>query len=153
MPFGAWAENISGDMYTAPLEADTNHPAPTAGDGPYGRINIDTTDQEHIATTAYVKGAYNSAIAASNQLFGHINNIYDSVDTLNTNMQTITGDVLNMVDERLADVAVAEDVENLQNSLHELGTTISNKRVEIYTTWDNDNLTTDVAFKTVVPQQ
>ncbi len=69
LPIAANAENISGAMYTAPTAADTNHPAPTTqADAPYGRANIDTTDQEHIATTAYVKGAYNSAIAAVNKV-------------------------------------------------------------------------------------
>ena len=69
LPFRATAENISGAMYTAPATADTNHPAPTTSAGPlYGRVNIDTADQEHIATTAYVKGAYNSAIAGINKV-------------------------------------------------------------------------------------
>lgn len=68
LPFTANAENISGNMYTAPAHYDSNHPAPTTNVGPsYGRVNIDTDDQEHIATTAYVKGAYNSAIAAVNK--------------------------------------------------------------------------------------
>ncbi len=69
LPFAARAENISGAMYTAPSTANTNHPAPTTQAGaPFGRIDIDTADQEHIATTAYVKGAYNSAIAAANNV-------------------------------------------------------------------------------------
>ena len=69
LPFTANAENIQGDMYVAPVHSDNNHPAPTTnGSAPYGRVNIDTDDQEHIATTAYVKGAYNSAIAGVNNL-------------------------------------------------------------------------------------
>ena len=76
LPFGARAENISGAMYTAPVAASNNHPAPTTqANAPYGRIDIDTTDQEHIATTAYVKGAYNSAIAAVNNVAGELNSL------------------------------------------------------------------------------
>ena len=44
-------------------------PAPTtSAEAPYGRVNIDTVNQNHIATTAYVKGAYNSAITGVNKL-------------------------------------------------------------------------------------
>ncbi len=42
---------------------------------PYGRVNIDTDDQSHIATTAYVKGAYNSAIAGMNHMAENKQNI------------------------------------------------------------------------------
>lgn len=76
LPITVNAQNISGAMYTAPTAADTNHPAPTTqANAPYGRIDIDTADQEHIATTAYVKGAYNSAIAAVNKA---VNNLDES---------------------------------------------------------------------------
>ncbi len=94
LPFGAMAENISGAMYTAPSVADTNHPAPTTGAGaPYGRVNIDTADQDHIATTAYVKGAYNSAIAAVNKV-GDITNTKQAQLT-NADGDNIVADVLS----------------------------------------------------------
>ena len=69
LPLTANAENISGNMYTAPAHETQQTPAPTTNaEAPFGRVNIDTNDQNHIATTAYVKGAYNSAIAAVNGL-------------------------------------------------------------------------------------
>ena len=75
LPFGAMAENISGAMYTAPIAANNDHPAPTTNaTAPYGRIDIDTADQDHIASTAYVKGAYNSAIAAVNKTKNYLYN-------------------------------------------------------------------------------
>lgn len=68
LPFVANAENISGAMYAAPVHETQQTPAPTTNSySPFGRVNIDTDDQDHIATTAYVKGAYNSTIAAVNQ--------------------------------------------------------------------------------------
>ena len=83
LPFAATAENISGAMYTAPATADTNHPAPTTNNSPsYGRVNIDTADQEHIATTAYVKGAYNSAIAAVNNVGELSEALYNTIEDI-----------------------------------------------------------------------
>ena len=56
---------------------DTNTPARVANDGtvkratydpPYATVEPTVADETHIATTAYVKGAYNDAIAAVNTL-------------------------------------------------------------------------------------
>ncbi len=130
LPFTVNAANIQGAMYTAPQEADENHPAPTTSfdvsDGNYfyfGRMNIDTADQEHVATTAYVKGAYNSAIAAVNGLSETITNMH--------------GDLTDVID---AAGFINEKANNISD-------TLDAKRVKIYTTWDND---TDAAT-TLVP--
>ena len=73
LPLTAMAENISGPMYVAPTYATPDNPAPLTNVlGAYGRINIDTADQQNIASTAYVKGAYNSAIAAVNKVNGEM---------------------------------------------------------------------------------
>ena len=142
LPFAATAENISGAMYTAPATADTNHPAPTTqANAPYGRANIDTADQEHIATTAYVKGAYNSAIAGINSKQDTI--FYFEPDT------GIQRPIPTHVALSLDDVNDIEELISwgtLDEAITDINTTISNKRVEIYTTWDNDNAKTQVAF-------
>ena len=143
LPFGAMAENISGAMYNAPATADTNHPAPTTqADAPYGRANIDTADQEHIATTAYVKGAYNSAIAA-------VNSVIPINDVTREPMQT------NVISsEEMVDVLIYRDISGTDRNLISAGAVadgILRQRVEIYTTWDDDD-TTDVALKTALPE-
>lgn len=96
MPIAATAENISGAMYTAPSAANNDHPAPTTQAGaPYGRANIDTTDESHIATTAYVKGAYNSAIAAVNNVANDVSGKqgqlvnFESGNNLSTNVVAV----------------------------------------------------------------
>ena len=152
LPFTAMAENISGAMYNAPAHADNNHPAPTTNAGaPYGRIDIDTADQEHIATTAYVKGAYNSAIAA-------VNNVNDDkqVKLLNDNDDSILPDVLNNGGWSLRG-RVSEIMAGTASSYYgdfDLGRTlmtadeiafgvagvVQSQRVEIYTTWDDDDV-------------
>ena len=227
LPFAVHAGNISGAMYIAPSASDNNHPAPTANAAPpYGRIDIDTADQEHIATTAYVKGAYNSAIAAVNKVNstkqGQLVNIedrpHDIADAVLSSkilsgglgeiLETITNN--DAVDSVYSDIAGTIGVNNLDETLitagatlnlirdtthrlyvdkqNELGyednqgnwhaqsgdlrtslsdvtqptqlvtgqavvdaindvnTTISNKRVEVCTTWDNDNAKIQVAF-------
>lgn len=110
--------------------------------GPYESTNITNDDASHIATTAYVKGAYNDTIAALNnvdyakqdQLFVYdtatdeefkVNHVIDSFDQVDG-----PGFLIN-----------AEGVER------EIDNKINSKRVEIYTTWD-DNDTTEVSLIT-----
>ncbi len=75
----------------------TNTPALVGSDGtinraatggPYQTAVIGEHDDEHIATTAYVKGAYNDTIAAMNTAFDVINN-------LSGNIAGITDDIDN----------------------------------------------------------
>ena len=170
LPFRATAENISGAMYTAPATADTNHPAPTTSAGPlYGRVNIDTADQEHIATTAYVKGAYNSAIAAVNKvndtlssLNSFVNNdIEDEIagkQDMLVDMQGLemSGEVadanffINRLDNPsgLAGYLVTADGaaagiltvrDAMDSRIDGLSDDLDAQRVTIYTTWDDDS--------------
>ncbi len=152
LPTVAVAENISGAMYTAPAHYDTNHPAPTTNaTTPFGRVNIDTADQEHIATTAYVKGAYNSAIAAVNAVDARKQNYLFNFDSGETISSSVIG-TINFVDylkeDEILDVEGWEDRSLVTAEAVYDG--IKSQRVEIYTTWDTND-TTDVAFKTVLP--
>ena len=164
LPFAATAENISGAMYTAPATADTNHPAPTTqANASYGRINIDTADQEHIATTAYVKGAYNSAIAAVNKVAVGVGEKQDVLTTVNSDesIQPFVIDEAYMLDilQAVSDIDMfGEGISTYDDMLitakgAAAGITgyVNSKGVEIYTTWDDDDATTDVALKTVLP--
>ena len=145
LPFTANAENISGNMYTAPATYDTNHPAPTTIEAsPFGRVNIDTNDQGHIATTAYVKGAYNSAIAAVNTKQDSLSNSWTG--------DFITGAVggedffylLDNADDPSGDGAVV--------TAGAVAQAIKSQRIEIYTDFNNDSAKTDVSLITVLPQ-
>ena len=153
LPFGAMAENISGAMYTAPSAADTNHPAPTTDANPsYGRVNIDTTDQEHIATTAYVKGAYNSAIAAVNTvaLSKVDNNNFDNTITglYNHIDNDIRGDLESQINDKVSFEDYDTQMVNVYGAIGEVADTIETKRITIYTTWNDDsaNATAQVAL-------
>ncbi len=163
LPVMAHAENISGAMYTAPAHADTNHPAPTTqANASYGRINIDTADQEHIATTAYVKGAYNSAIAAVNKVAVGVGEKQDVLTTASDeSIQPFVIDEAYMLDilQAINDIDMfGEAISTYDDMLitakgAAAGITgyVNSKGVEIYTTWDDDEATTDVALKTVLP--
>ena len=176
LPFAAHAENISGAMYTAPAHYDNNHPAPTTSAEPlYGRVNIDTADQEHIATTAYVKGAYNSAIAGINKvndniavLEGEYSYLIDeAIPALENSKQNKleydddvdgTGEVGSTIvgSGNFLDALRDDDIENnyydgfYDSSLisaKAVAEGILSQRVDIYTTWDS-NATTQVALST-----
>lgn len=71
-PMLASAEAISGATYTDPAHSNTaNHSTTNLPE--YQTVGIDTDDQGHIASTAYVKGAYNSAIRAVNTTYDKLN--------------------------------------------------------------------------------
>ena len=151
LPLTAMAENISGAMYVAPTYATQNNPAPTTDNiGPYGRINIDTADQQNIASTAYVKGAYNSAIAAVNRAitFGaqnHQSRLFND-DTQNNMESEVLGSETFIVSIDNNDDDMEEFLVSAQAVVAGINHIVNNKRVEIYTTWDNDNAKKQVEF-------
>ena len=158
LPFSAMAENISGAMYTAPTAADTNHPAPTTNaDAPYGRIDIDTADQDHIATTAYVKGAYNSAIAGINAVNKEKQDSLFNIDSGDYMASGVFGTVDFMAyliegDEYLSGQGYEGELQTVTATA--VSDAIHSQRVKIYTTWDDDrdSATTQVALETFVPE-
>lgn len=83
LPFGAMADWISVDTPAQVPEGDDIVEAST--NGPYVTVSIDNDDEEHIATTAYVKGAYNDTIAAINAIQDWVYNIDDA----NAGMQEV----------------------------------------------------------------
>ncbi len=156
LPFGANAANIQGDMYVAPQPADANHTAPsTDNEPPYGRVNIDTDDQSHIATTAYVKGAYNSAIAGINALDdlkqGRLlsNAIGGPMSSVVLDMIAID-DILHEIESGEFTNNEWEYIETVLPSMAAVVGGIKSQRVKIYTTWDDDrdSATTEVELIT-----
>lgn len=71
LPFTANANFEMGNYdihyVTSPASVETNGIATLVDDdAPYATAELTADDETHIATTAYVKGAYNDAIAAIN---------------------------------------------------------------------------------------
>jgi hypothetical protein len=107
-------------MLALPLTAHATGPAAdfsdsevlATEDAPYVLADINSEDGTHIASTAYVKGAYNDTIAA-------INKVNDSLQSR---------------------------AYEIEQSVAQLGNDFERKRVEIYTTWENDNAKQQVAF-------
>ncbi len=156
LPLNVMAANISGAMYTAPSAANNDHPAPTTqAAAPFGRIDIDTADQEHIATTAYVKGAYNSAIAAVNKVNsekqGQLLTMDDS-EIIQRFVRGYIGDALVdyvFGDEEDREAFLRKDefrksLASEQAVAMGIADVVDNQRVTVYTTWDNDNATMPV---------
>jgi len=122
LPFGAWAE----DPVVVPPEEqqqikylqgprggrftqDTN--VFYSDDGPlYEIMDISNDDKQHIASTAYVKGAYNYSVAIANRIYGDTMSEFEDVYYL---------------------------LDNLQNDIQ----TTQSKKINVYTTWENDNAT------------
>ncbi len=157
LPFAANATNISGDMYVAPQIADENHPAPyedIGSDTTFGRVNIDTADQGHIATTAYVKGAYNTAIAAVNEMvIGKQDKLYNGNTGAEVNGvfgAAVIGDTLHDADMGSISNSWRSYLEASLPSTMAVVDGIKSQRVRIYTTWDDDTATatTLVPFET-----
>ena len=120
-------------------------------------------DQTHIATTAYVKGAYNDTIAA-------INAVAHDVDDLNATKQNTMTAFVNGVEYGVDDTVMNEDEfagriaaadfvnaeaklvtgKAVADALADRDTALANKRVKIYTTWDDDrdSATTEVSLVT-----
>ena len=151
-------------------------------------MDIDTADQDHIASTAYVKGAYNSAIAAVNKVdskkqatLTNADNEDISDEVLSTGTELDGGrtdfigvgvaittqddgefdtiysgmseDVGGFDDKLITAGAIIQLVhgagKSIQDNIYDIaGDMINEQRVEIYTTWENDNAKQQVAFVT-----
>ena len=158
LPFGANAEDWSGGRFTyhsvqTPESVHNNGTTNiTIFDPPYAVMNIDTSDSEHIASTAYVKGAYNDAIAAMNRID------YYKLDKGTLRNTDADDDPTGVVgtDTMLEALASVNDLSEDDWYEYELKLVslagvlngINAKRVEVYTNWDDDTDKTEVAFVT-----
>ena len=125
--------------------------------GPYQTATIGEHDDEHIATTAYVKGAYNDAIAAVNKVNS------DKQDDLGlsgvmdaSELWARTEDYVFMPESRDGAIANTSDkavtAAGVMQTLHMYDSdlkvgVLDKQRVRIYTTWGTDT----VAATTLVP--
>ena len=146
LPFSANAGYRYNDV-TAPVRVPNNGTVQRTiyYTEPYATVAIEEDDDEHIASTAYVKGAYNDTIAGLNGRQPALSNT-GTGDAMGSDVYGIE-DFMSMIDD--------EDNELLEQRLISGAAVIAgikSQRVEVYTNWDDDDATTDVAFKTVVPE-
>ncbi len=157
LPFNAWADWTTNERtyhtVNTPAQVASNGTVTIANNGPYAIATIGDDDDEHIASTAYVKGAYNDSIAAVNRL---------DIEKQPALFNGTTGDRINDVDgadDFLYGLAYyndesAEVMEQRLISSNAVVAGIKSQRVTIYTTWDDDrsSATTVVPLTTVVPE-
>ena len=121
LPFSAYATTFDNNNYTYSSNV-TIGTVPANGmvtisntAAPHPVVTITDDDATHIASTAYVKGAYNDTIAGINKLAYDFNDI---AGTVASNVQTLrTG------------------VGTLQSAVSAL----QEKRIEVHTTWGSSN--------------
>ncbi len=118
---------------------------------PYVTITPTAADETHIATTAYVKGAYNDAIAAVNKLDsdkqGKIINDETGRAMENMALGSVAGDDIvrevflndNLQTNLLSRFLVAGD--GLSGAVKAVKDYIAAQQVAVYTTWDSDDIT------------
>ena len=202
LPLNAMA-GYSYNTINKPANVANNGTVTLANGGPFQTVDTQPADESHIATTAYVKGAYNDAIAAVNSVWdgnyqtqvmmeeglGELYDqkqdklITDSGDEVSATVYDGGGPILFMaiaaaendidtVDEMLLNIenegaslsttfAIANGFARMGGNLNNridtvqtsMQTALNNKRVEIYTTWNNDNAKTQVAFVNAPAQQ
>ena len=182
-----------------PAHASSNAVVATAN-APYVTVTPSQADESHIATTAYVKGAYNDTIAAVNNVANTVDGKQGKLMNMESTPQPISNNVLSsnaltlgstedvgfwIGNSTLAnELHVTEDeyasmvydieheigvdldntlpttetvyklirgaghamYKNAQNDINTVQTALNNKRVEIYTTWDDDTAKQQVAF-------
>ena len=149
VPFGAWADWTANGFTYHPVETPAVVPyggtiVMTGVGGAYQTVTIDDDDDEHIASTAYVKGAYNDVIAAVNT-----NALYTwGGEPVNSGVLADPGDFIDIIDEG----ETSNYYETLA-SLHAVAGAIDYKLnhqpVKIYTSWDDDTAATSVTLSQI----
>ncbi len=154
LPFGANA------AYTY---VETNTPARVANDGtvkrasnnaPYVTVEPTVADETHIATTAYVKGAYNDAIAAVNKVNETLNTKIDTDiqglgEYVDGTAESIRGDISDLqsdINSKVSDEAFNDVISQIVTDLQDYArgqaddayTYTDSKRVPVFTTWGDD---------------
>ena len=173
LPFGAHATDPVTPVGPSAVPANGTAVIATAS-APYVTITPGADDDKHIASTKYVIGAYNDAIAAVNKVNSELSTKQDALVPYNdTNpilsvvfdmggLELALEDIIENGDDDniltslsgtmwLIDQAKNEVTEEISEVTEEINTTIGNKRVTVYTTWedDTDNGTTKVELSSI----
>ena len=133
------------DYVDTPATVEANGVVARAEDGPHQTLTIYNDDKSHIASTAYVKGAYNDTIAAINSKQTELYN--PATD------EVIVSEVLNSEGFIWFLGGSGEDISSLENTLSSTAAIVNgirSQRAVVYTTWDDDrdSATRQVAFVT-----
>lgn len=129
---GFWLEDVS-----KPEHVREDGTAIRASIGPYATAVLTGDDETHIATTAYVKGAYNDTIAGLNRTFQEIRNVRDDVALVYVDGEDSTDYMHNIVLQSIDDVRQPNRLVNgmaVKNAMNA-------QRIRIYTTWDTNDTT------------
>ncbi len=154
LPFAATAEQTIVTTRTPAAVGANGTVKKAATTGPYVTNEPTVADQTHIATTAYVKGAYNSAIAGVNRIAEGLRTRLINIDTRDSIDSEVYGeegfaDFMQQINSgsSLTDIFGESDDQlvTLRGVAAGIQTYVSGRGVEIYTTWD-DNDTTTVGF-------
>lgn len=136
LPFGAWADYTFVEQNTPARVANNGTAALAANDGPFQTVDTQPADESHIATTAYVKGAYNDTIAAVNSVW-RLEDMY--YDELWSRMDNIVDEDISSVNERI-DTAYDE----INGVYDDLAEAIDHKQGKLYGVTSNTDIDTDV---------
>ena len=169
LPLTALADPV---VSVGPAEVPSNGTAVVAtANPPYQTLTPSNDDKSHIASTAYVKGAYNDAIAAVNK----VNSTKQAKLYGETTGDPISPEVVSVMTQEFADAVLSASYdygstvpEELNNQLVSAGAmanimaeytnlakqawihdiaqdlatlTVNDARVKIYTTWDTNDTT------------
>ena len=151
LPFGANA--------TGPAHDSGNSPVVATASAPYQTVTPEAHADEHIASTKYVIGAYNDAIAAVNKVDSEkqaklasddgvviSSEVLGSASTPSLYENFLFGDanlqneVIGIVNDKLV---TARGLFGLMSVFETL------KQIPVYTTWDDDTAKTPVALSNI----
>ena len=136
---------------TGPAHDSGNSPVVATASAPYQTVTPEAHADEHIASTKYVIGAYNDAIAAVNKVADNMDGKQDRLVSMDDNSIQIDTEVVGRAD--IIDDMMSGNVTNTYLvSEAALVRGIRSQRAEVYTDWDDDTAKIDVAFKTVMPE-
>ena len=152
--------NADPVVSVGPTRDSGNAPIIATAMPPYQTLTPTNDDKQHIASTAYVKGAYNELISAVNKV-GEIAYeaqplVYNEDDWSGLSSTALgKGGMTGYVEEILDDDTALDNDDYITQSfvtasgalgaikeLYDIG------RVEVWTTWENDNATKGVKWKT-----
>ena len=145
LPITANAEYTYNYVNTPAQVSNNGTVTETNVNGPYQTITPGEHDDEHIASTKYVIGAYNDVIAA-------VNRLYEDSRWKQDLLYTETHDKEFRISEEVLDSLDDASHASLASSLA-VKNAIEAQRVEVYTNWDDDTDKTEVAFVTASAQE
>lgn len=150
LPFTANADYTYTITNTPARVANNGNVTKADYTGPYQIATIGDDDDEHIASTAYVKGAYNDTIAAINT----INETKQPILYLSDSSDPASDYVIQSAQfmEAIEEPLSVDFLMTAGAIVDVVDYKLDEKRVEIYTTWDDDDEVAEVPLITASGQ-